>query len=106
LPLTDATGLLQMARIDGADIVLTTDGKELAAADTLASKQLFAPHVPKQAPPVLAIVQALAASEDHTLREGFFLDVLRRGFSAQEARSQLDTAIDWGRYPELYCYDR
>lgn len=33
------------------------------------------------------------------------LDVLRRGFSAQEARSQLDTAIDWGRYAELYDYD-
>jgi NitT/TauT family transport system ATP-binding protein len=39
------------------------------------------------------------------LREGFFLDVLRRGFSAQEARSRLDTAIDWGRYAELHDYD-
>jgi NitT/TauT family transport system ATP-binding protein len=66
---------------------------------------LFATHVAKQAPLVRAIVQALAATEDHTLREGFFLDVLRRGFSAQEARSQLDTAIDWGRYAELYDYD-
>ena len=31
--------------------------------------------------------------------------MLRRGFSAQEARNQLDTAIDWGRYAELYDYD-
>ena len=80
-------------------------GKEFAAADILTSKQLFATHAAKQAPLVRAIVQALAATEDHTLREGFFLDVLRRGFSAQEARSQLDTAIDWGRYAELYDYD-
>jgi MFS family permease len=29
----------------------------------------------------------------------------RRGFSLSEARSQLDTAIDWGRYGELYDYD-
>jgi len=105
LPLTDAAVLLQMARIDGSDIELTTEGKEFAAADILTSKQLFAKHVAKQAPLVRAIVQALAATEDHTLREGFFLDVLRRGFSAQEARSQLDTAIDWGRYAELYDYD-
>jgi NitT/TauT family transport system ATP-binding protein len=105
LPLTDAAVLLQMARIDGSDIELTTEGKEFAAADILTSKQLFATHVAKQAPLVRAIVQALAATEDHTLREGFFLDVLRRGFSAQEARSQLDTAIDWGRYAELYDYD-
>jgi NitT/TauT family transport system ATP-binding protein len=105
LPLTDAAVLLQMARIDGSDIELTPEGKEFAAADILTSKQLFARHAAKQAPLVRAIVQALAATEDHTLREGFFLDVLRRGFSAQEARSQLDTAIDWGRYAELYDYD-
>jgi hypothetical protein len=59
----------------------------------------------RSSPLVRAIVQALAATEDHNLREGFFLDVLRRGFSAQEARSQLDTAIDWGRYGELDDYD-
>jgi NitT/TauT family transport system ATP-binding protein len=106
LPLTDAAVLLRMARIDGSDIELTPDGKEFAAAGILTSKQLFARQVARFAPLVRAIVQALAATEDHTLREGFFLDVLRRGFSAQEARSQLDTAIDWGRYAELYDYDR
>jgi NitT/TauT family transport system ATP-binding protein len=105
LPLTDAAVLLHMARIDGSDIELTADGKEFAAADILTSKQLFAAHAAKHAPLVRAIVQALAATEDHTLREGFFLDVLRRGFSMDEARSQLDTAIDWGRYAELYDYD-
>ena len=105
LPLTDAAVLLHMAHIDGSDIELTAAGKEFAAADILTSKQLFARHVAKQAPLVRAIVQALAATEDHTLRTGFFLDALRRGFSAAEARSQLDTAIDWGRYAELYDYD-
>jgi NitT/TauT family transport system ATP-binding protein len=105
LPLTDAAVMLHMARIDGSDIELTPEGKEFAAADILTSKQLFARDAAKYAPLVRAIVQALAATEDHTLREGFFLDVLRRGFSPQEARSQLDTAIDWGRYAELYDYD-
>ncbi|MFG2147178.1 AAA-associated domain-containing protein [Streptomyces sp. NPDC048696] len=55
---------------------------------------------------VRVIVQALAATHGHTLREGFFLDLLRRGFSAEDARNQLETAIDWGRYAELYDYDR
>jgi NitT/TauT family transport system ATP-binding protein len=105
LPLTDAAVLLQLAAIDGSDIELTADGKEFAAADILASKQLFARHAAKHAPLVRTIVQALAATADGTLREGFFLDVLRRGFSGEEARSQLDTAIDWGRYAELYDYD-
>jgi hypothetical protein len=45
------------------------------------------------------------ATNDGTRREGFFLDLLRRGFSAEEARRQLDIAIDWGRYGELFEYD-
>jgi NitT/TauT family transport system ATP-binding protein len=105
LPLTDAALLLQMARIHGSDIELTAEGKEFAAADILTSKQLFARSAAAHAPLVRAVVQALAATEDHTLRAGFFLDLLRRGFSSTEARSQLDTAIDWGRYAELYDYD-
>ena len=105
LPLTDAALLLRMARIDTSDIELTAEGREFALADILTSKQLFARLVARYAPLVRAVVQALAATEDHTLRAGFFIDLLRRGFSATEARSQLDTAIDWGRYAELYDYD-
>jgi len=105
LPLTDAALLLRMARIDASDIELTAEGKEFAAADIRTSKQLFARSAAAHAPLVRAVVQALAATEDHTLRAGFFLDLLRRGFSSTEARSQLDTAIDWGRYAELYDYD-
>jgi len=105
LPLTDAAVLLTLARIDGSDIEITADGKEFAAADILTSKQLFARQAAKHAPLVRTITQALAATADHTLRTGFFLDLLRRGFSPSEARSQLDTAIDWGRYAELYDYD-
>jgi NitT/TauT family transport system ATP-binding protein len=106
LPLTDAAILLGLATIEGSDIAITSAGKEFASADILTSKQLFARHAARRAPLVRAITQALAATEDHTLREGFFLDVLRRGFSPQEARNQLETAIDWGRYAELYDYDR
>ena len=36
---------------------------------------------------------------------GFFVDLLRRGFATEEAEQQMRTAIDWGRYGELYDYD-
>jgi hypothetical protein len=39
---------------------------------------LFAPHAAGR-PLVHAIVQALAATVDHSLREGFYFDLLRRG---------------------------
>ncbi|HTT54887.1 MAG TPA: nitrate/sulfonate/bicarbonate ABC transporter ATP-binding protein [Streptosporangiaceae bacterium] len=105
LPLVDAAVLLGLARTEGPRIAITTDGRQFAAADIQASKQLFAQHAAARAPLVRAIVQALSATDDHTLREGFFLDLLRRGFSTEQARRQLETAIDWGRYAELYDYD-
>jgi NitT/TauT family transport system ATP-binding protein len=106
LPLVDAAVMLGLARVDGPRIAISDEGRELSGADILTSKQLFARLAAHRAPLVRAIVQALAATDDHTLREGFFLDLLRRGFSATEARNQLETAIDWGRYAELYDYDR
>ncbi|MFD4530660.1 nitrate/sulfonate/bicarbonate ABC transporter ATP-binding protein [Kitasatospora sp. NPDC058397] len=105
LPLVDAAELLDLARTEGPRIRVTDAGREFAAADILTSKQLFAHHAASRAPLVRAIVQALAATDGHTLREGLFLDLLRRGFSAEDARRQLDTAIDWGRYAELFDYD-
>jgi NitT/TauT family transport system ATP-binding protein len=105
LPLVDAVTLLRLARVKGPRIELTDAGREYAEADILTSKQVFARLAARRAPLVRAIVQALRASADGDLREGFFLDLLRRGFSADEARRQLDTAIDWGRYAELFDYD-
>ena len=52
-----------------------------------------------------AIVRALETTKDGTLNERFFLDLLGRGFTQDDARAQLDTAIDWGRYGELFDYD-
>lgn len=105
LPLVDALSLLGLAAVDGPRIELTDRGREFAEADILTSKQVFARLAAERAPLVRAIVQALRASADGDLREGFFVDVLRRGFSEEEARRQLDTAISWGRYAELFDYD-
>jgi NitT/TauT family transport system ATP-binding protein len=84
---------------------LTETGERFAAADIQASKQLFRDAAPARVPLVRRIHRALLHSADGALREGFFLDLLRRYYSDDEARAQLDTAIDWGRYAELFEYD-
>jgi NitT/TauT family transport system ATP-binding protein len=105
LPLVDGVTMLRLAKVKGPRIELTDAGREYVEADIRTSKQVFARLAAKRAPLVRAIVQALRASADGDLREGLFLDLLRRGFSEDEARRQLDTAIDWGRYAELFDYD-
>ena len=105
LPLVDAAVMLTLARVRDARLEITEAGREFAAADIDASKRLFGELIATHAPLIKAILRALRATGDGTLREGFFLDLLRRGFSADAARRQLDIAIDWGRYGELFDYD-
>ena len=78
---------------------------EFTTADIQTSKQIFAAQARSRAPLVRTICRALGASADGNLRAGFFLDLLARGFGPEDARQQLDTAIDWGRYGELFDYD-
>ena len=106
LPLVDAAVMLGLAEVHDADLELTDAGREFATADIDASKALFGKLAAERAPLIKAIVKGLHATNDGTLREGFFLDLLRRGFSDDEARRQLDIAIDWGRYGELFEYDK
>jgi NitT/TauT family transport system ATP-binding protein len=105
LPLVDAAVLLGLAEVHDAQLSITKIGSDFAAADIDTSKTLFGEQAAGHAPLIKAILRALRATNDGSLREGFFLDLLRRGFSDEEARRQLDIAIDWGRYGELYEYD-
>jgi NitT/TauT family transport system ATP-binding protein len=105
LPLVDAAQLLGLAEVADADIQITEEGREFVTADILRSKEIFARQAEARAPLVRAICRSLRSTKDGTLGEGFFLDLLRRGFSEEEVRRQLDTAIQWGRYGELFDFD-
>jgi NitT/TauT family transport system ATP-binding protein len=105
LPLVDAAKLLGLARVEGADIEITEDGRTFVHADILKSKEMFGRQARERAPLVRAICRSLESTKDGSLGEGFFLDLLRRGFREEEAREQLDTAIAWGRYGELFDFD-
>jgi NitT/TauT family transport system ATP-binding protein len=105
LPLVDAAAMLDFVEVGAGQLGLTATGETFTTADIQSSKQIFAEAARHRAPLVRTICKALASSADGNLRAGFFLDLLRRHFSSEDARQQLDTAIDWGRYGELFDYD-
>lgn len=105
LPLVDAGTMLGLLSVADADVSLTDVGREWFTGDIQVRKQLFASLAVDRAPMVGTIVRALQRSDDGKLRDDFFLDLLRRGFPADAAQAQLDIAIDWGRYGELFDYD-
>ncbi|HTN80222.1 MAG TPA: nitrate/sulfonate/bicarbonate ABC transporter ATP-binding protein [Acidimicrobiales bacterium] len=105
LAIVDALELLTFAEVEAGRIRLTPEGATFAGADIQASKQIFATAVLAHAPLIKVIVNGLERARDHTLLAGFFTQVLRRTFDEGEAHRQLEVALDWGRYAELYTFD-
>jgi NitT/TauT family transport system ATP-binding protein len=104
IPLTDAAQLLGFAEVDNADIKLTPIGQQWAQASPSADKKIFAEQARDRAPLVRTIVRALSEAPGGKLSKQFFLDLLEHDFTHEQARAQLDTAINWGRYGQLYSY--
>jgi len=105
LPLVDALDLLGFLSMTDGKVRLSEEGVEFASADIQASKKMFAGASLANAPLVAAISRGLERSAGGALPAGFYLDVLRRSYSEKEAQRQLDTAVDWGRYAELYDFN-
>jgi NitT/TauT family transport system ATP-binding protein len=80
-------------------------GEVFTTAEIQHSKKIFAVQVRHRGTLVRTIYKAPSSSADGNLRTGFFLDLLRRGLSTDDVQQQLDTAIDWCRYAELFDYD-
>jgi NitT/TauT family transport system ATP-binding protein len=105
LPLVDALVMLGFAELSGERLVLSREGRIFAGASIQDSKEIFARASLDRAPLVRTIYRALGNSLDGNLPSGFFTDILRTKFGEEEATRQLDVAVNWGRYAELYAYD-
>ncbi len=105
LPLVDALVLLGFAELHDDRLELSGAGRVFAGASIQDSKEIFARAALDRAPLVRTIYRALRGSIDGNLPAGFFTDILRTSLSEEDSASQLDVAVNWGRYAELYDYD-
>jgi NitT/TauT family transport system ATP-binding protein len=105
LPLAQAANLLGFADLEAGDVVLTPVGRRFAEADILEEKAIFRQQAVVSIALLRQIVRDLEAAPEHHLDDSGLQEALQQSFSEPEARRQLDTAIDWGRYAELFAYD-
>jgi NitT/TauT family transport system ATP-binding protein len=105
LPLLDAATLLGFAQVANGDVRLTTIGRDFATTTILRSKDVFRQQAIEHIPVLSSIVHTLQEKVDHSMRSDFFLDLWDDYFPLEEAERQLATAVDWGRYAELFEYD-
>jgi NitT/TauT family transport system ATP-binding protein len=105
LPTVDTAALLGFISVEEGDVIITPEGHKFAEADIQARKEIFRKAALANVALLRQMEQALKAKANRTLNEEFFRDLLDEQFSEQESRRQLETAIQWGRYAEIFDYD-
>jgi NitT/TauT family transport system ATP-binding protein len=105
LPTVDTAVLLGLLRVEEGDAIITPEGQEFARGDIQTRKKIFRNAALAHVPLLRQMEQSLKAKSDRTLPDEFFRDLLDEHFSDDEARRQLETAIQWGRYAEIFDYD-
>ena len=105
LPIVDAAQLLGFLTIEEGDAAITPSGMEYADSEILRQKELFRDAAVEHVLLLRQIQRALMSKSDHTVPEDFFLDMLDEQFSEEECQRQMETAVTWGRYAELFDFD-
>jgi NitT/TauT family transport system ATP-binding protein len=105
LPSVDTAALLGFLRVEEGDVTITAEGQAFAQGDIQSRKRIFRKAALANVSFLRQMEQALKAKSNRTLNEEFFRDLLDEHFGEEESRRQLETAIQWGRYAEIFDYD-
>lgn len=105
LAIVEATDLLGFGDLQERQVVLTPIGTRFADAETDEEKAIFRSQALDHIALIHNIVRDLESAPSHTIEAERVIDELEHSFSGEEARRQFETAVDWGRYAELFTYD-
>jgi len=105
LPLIQAIDMLNLGNIESGDVLLSPAGVQFAEAGVLEEKDVFRQQAIDHIQLIRYILKALKSSQNNRVRWDTIHKELQQYFSEDEAERQLDTAVDWGRYAEVFAYD-
>jgi len=106
LPILEACVLLGFALLKEGDVQITPPGIEFADADIQRRKILFREAALEHVTILKQIDSIIKRKADHSIADEFFHDILDEHFSEDEVQRQFETAMNWGRYAEIFDYDR
>jgi NitT/TauT family transport system ATP-binding protein len=105
LPILDAATLLGFAEVNEGDVRVTEQGRAYAEADIPTRKELFREAALQHASLLQQMYSTLEKKSNHTMPLEFFRDLLDERFAQVEVDRQIETALLWGRYAEIFTYD-
>lgn len=100
-----ALGLLGFTQVTDGDIVLTSLGEHYVGGNKALRHEIFGQQILTHVPLIAYIRHGLEQDPSGDLPEDLFLRLLRFSLSASEAERVLRTAIEWGRYGEVFEYN-
>ena len=106
LPIVEASVMLGFATLKEGDVEITPEGVQFAEAGILERKILFRNAALKHIVILQQIDSVLHAKADRSISQEFFYDILDEHFSQDEVERQFETAMNWGRYAEIFDFDR
>lgn len=106
LPILEGCVLLGYAWLKEGDVQITPAGIEFADADIQRRKVLFREASLQHVTILKQIDSILKRKADHSIADEFFHDILDEHFAEDEVQRQFETAMNWGRYAEIFDYDR
>src|ERR1700723_2712086 len=106
LPILEACVLLGFAWLKEGDVQLSKAGEAFADPAIQRRKVLFREAALEHVTILKQIASILKRKSDHARADEFFHDILDEHFSEEEVQRQFDTAMNWGRYAEIFDYDR
>ncbi len=105
LPIVEASTLLGFAQAREGDVEITPEGKLFAEADVETQKHLFRDAALAHVGVLQQMRKALERKSDGSMPLQFFHDLLDEHFSEEDTQKQIETALYWGRYGEIFSYD-
>ncbi|MGH8749086.1 MAG: nitrate/sulfonate/bicarbonate ABC transporter ATP-binding protein [Burkholderiales bacterium] len=104
LPLVEAAERLGFARVEHGDLIVLPAGHAYAEATIPVRKELISGRA-LRVPLVRWIYETLQRDDNQRVDRDYFVEALRGEFGDM-AESQVDIAVEWGRYSELFGYDK
>jgi len=106
LPILESCALLGFAWLKEGDVQISQTGIAFAEADIQTRKVLFRQAALEHVTILKQIDSILKRKSDHSIADEFFHDILDEHFAEDEVQRQFETALNWGRYAEIFDYDR
>eukprot|EP00172_Hildenbrandia_rubra_P003952 Plantae.Rhodophyta-Hildenbrandia_rubra.ctg7109.p1 GENE.Plantae.Rhodophyta-Hildenbrandia_rubra.ctg7109~~Plantae.Rhodophyta-Hildenbrandia_rubra.ctg7109.p1 ORF type:complete len:563 (+),score=79.35 Plantae.Rhodophyta-Hildenbrandia_rubra.ctg7109:262-1950(+) len=109
-PIVEAAEILGLIRVDDGDVAINERGRRFMSSSiderkSLVRRAMLRSEGCQLIQQIVNMLEQAGGANNRLPQELIFDTILLKHFSTQEARRQLEVAIEWGRFAELFGYD-